>query len=180
MHSTDNFPALQMGDIFLNPGDMHCGFAPARVWTILGSCVSIVIWHKRLRFGAMTHYLLPERGTAESSRSRRLDARYGEDACRLVLASMQRFGIPSEECQARIFGGSQMLIRGRPAGSQIGQKNAAIAHEFLSANHIKLVSESLFGSGHRRVYFDLSTGRVWENEAHGAKTRQIRKRGSFV
>jgi chemotaxis protein CheD len=175
---TDRFPSLREGDIFLNPGEMHCGFAPARVWTILGSCVSVIVWHKRLQFGAMSHYLLPER-SEQGAASYLLDPRYGVDSCKLMLAAMRRAGVHAEQCQSRVFGGSHMFIKGTQGGGSIGQRNADVARGFLAENHIKVISESLFGSGHRRVYFDLSSGRVWESEARGPQQRAVRKSGRF-
>jgi chemotaxis protein CheD len=166
MRETGRFPALRPGDVFLNPGELHCGYAPARVWTILGSCVSVILWHRKLKFGAMSHYLLPDRVDVSAPASTALDPRYGTDASKLMLAAMRRAGVKPELCQARVFGGSQMFGDGKPGMNSIGQRNAAIAYEFLERNRIKLTSESLFGGGHRRVHFDLSTGRVWESEAN--------------
>jgi len=48
-------------EIFLNPGEYFVGGAGFQVRTILGSCVSIILWHQRLRYGAMSHYLLSSR-----------------------------------------------------------------------------------------------------------------------
>ena len=176
LRNTAQFPALKPGDIFLSPGELHCGFAPGRVWTILGSCVSVILWHKRLKFGAMTHYLLPER--PESRQIGRLapDPRYGVDSCVVVLDSLRNAGIAPEQCEAHVFGGSHMTINGKPSASAIGHRNAAIAHEFFEQHQIKLLSESLFGDGHRRIYFDLSSGRVWESQAkEGSSKRSYRK-----
>lgn len=175
---TDRFPSLREGDIFLNPGEMHCGFAPARVWTILGSCVSIILWQRKLQFGAMTHYMLPERAEPRHS-SYLLDPRYGVDACKLLLAGMRRAGVHPEQCQARVFGGSHLLSKGDPEFGSIGHRNAAIAADFIARNGIHLISESLYGAGHRRVYFDQTKGRVWESEAIGSQSRAVRKSGSF-
>lgn len=178
LDQTDRFPSLREGDLFLNPGEMHCGFAPARVWTILGSCVSIIVWHKKLQWGVMTHYLLPER-CEQGASSHLLDPRYGVDSCKLLLAAMRRAGVRTDDCQARVFGGSQMSLNERSECVSIGERNAAVARNFLAENHIRLISESLHGAGHRRVYFDLSNGRVWESEAHGPQSRAVRKSGSF-
>ena len=179
MLETGRFPSLRAGDVFLNPGEMHCGFAPARVWTILGSCVSIVVWHEKLQFGGMTHYLLPERGEGGSATPLMLDPRYGVDACKLLLAAMRRAGVRPEQCQARVFGGSQTHSSSGAASESIGRRNASVAHDFLTANRIRLVSESLFGAGHRRVYFDLGSGRVWEFEASGDRSPSVRRSGKF-
>lgn len=181
MRNTSRFPALREGDVFLNPGELHCGYAPARIWTILGSCVSVILWHRRAKYGAMTHYLLPERVDRRDSHKGKLDARYGTDSCELVLQSLQQSGIKAGQCKARIFGGSHMMIAGKPSASAIGHRNAAVAHEFLEEHGIELISESLFGSGHRRVYFDVGTGRVWEHLARaGQHGRSSSKTGAFA
>jgi chemotaxis protein CheD len=178
MHKTSRFPALRLGDVFLSPGDLHAGFAPGRVWTILGSCVSVVIWHKRLKFGGMTHYLLPERPDSRQAGGGAPDPRYGVDSCKLLLAAMGRAGVSPEQCVARLFGGSHMLISGKPGPSTnaIGHRNAAIAHEFIEQHGIRLLSESLLGDGHRRIFFDIGTGRVWESRARdGSREPEYRK-----
>ena len=43
----------------------------------------------------------------------------------------------------------------------IGQKNGEAARSLLAEHGIPIVSESLFGAGHRQVVFDIATGDVW-------------------
>ena len=85
--------------------------------------------------------------------------------------------IPPEQCEARLFGGSHMATtRGAGSVGEIGRRNAAIAREFLADNRMPLESESLFGGGHRRICFDIDTGRVWEMVGGGlSDTRTHRK-----
>ncbi|MBL8511280.1 MAG: chemotaxis protein CheD, partial [Betaproteobacteria bacterium] len=49
-------------DIFLQPGEFYFGDADTRIRTLLGSCVSITMWHPTRRIGGMCHYMLPTRG----------------------------------------------------------------------------------------------------------------------
>ena len=51
-------------EIFLQPGDFYFGDRDTRIRTLLGSCVSITMWHPRLHVGGMCHFMLPERGLA--------------------------------------------------------------------------------------------------------------------
>jgi chemotaxis receptor (MCP) glutamine deamidase CheD len=67
-------PSANVIDIFLQPGEYFVGDASYRVRTLLGSCVSITLWHLRLKIGAMSHFLL---GSSARVPGAELDARYG-------------------------------------------------------------------------------------------------------
>lgn len=43
----------------------------------------------------------------------------------------------------------------------IGRKNGETARRLLRSHGIGLVSENLFGIGHRQILFDISSGDVW-------------------
>lgn len=173
-------PKQAATDAFLAPGDFYAGFAPARIWTLLGSCVSLVIWHPRRRFGVMSHYLLPSAPSASrhTRALRRPNARYGVDACELTLEALGRADVAPAQCVARIFGGGRMFTGYvRDEGAAVGRRNAEVAYEFIKQNRIRLIGESLFGRGHRRVCFDIGSGAVWEqrprvNEERAAPARR--------
>ncbi len=150
-------------DIFLQPGDYFVGDASFRIRTLLGSCVSITLWQPRLRIGAMSHFLLPERGNGQSP-----DARYGEDALALMLADLRPYGVRGSECEAKIFGGGDMFPGRARKGPGIGEKNGAAARSLLARHAIPVVSESLFGNGHRQILFDIASGDVWSRQLEKA------------
>jgi chemotaxis protein CheD len=147
-------------DIFLQPGEYFVGDAEYQIRTMLGSCVSITLWHPIFRIGAMSHFLLPSRGTVETAPE--LDGRYGADAMRLMLDELKRLGISPNQCQGKVFGGGNMFPDRALAGAiNVGQKNGEAALELLAHYGVPIVSESLFGIGHRQVIFDVSNGDVW-------------------
>jgi len=146
-------------DVYLQPGEYFVGGAGYRLHTLLGSCVSITLWHPGRRVGAMSHFLLAARprpsGTA-------LDGRYGDEAVELMRRDLLRLRVPPQECEARLFGGGNML----PAGSfayacDIGRRNGEAARRLLRRHGIEIRSEHLFGNGHRRIVFTVGTGDVW-------------------
>ena len=47
--------------IFLKPGEVHFGRDPARVITVLGSCVSVIMYHRHTMIGAICHAVMPSR-----------------------------------------------------------------------------------------------------------------------
>ena len=146
-------------DVMLLPGDYAVGGPRHRIRTLLGSCVSITLWHPGARIGAMSHYLLAQNATP----GHELNARYGDDALALMLAELGLSGVHGRDCQAKVFGGGQMFpALGRR--ETVGQKNGEAARRLLKKHGIALVSESLFGAGHRQIVFDVGTGDVWSRQ----------------
>ena len=150
-------------DVFLQPGDLFVGDEGFRIRTILGSCVSITLWHPVKRVGGMSHFLLPTRGTPVSEDQ--LDGRYGDEALHLVMRELRQAGVSLLACQAKIFGGGNMFPAHMPAhAGQVGQRNGEAAREMLRSAGIQVVSESLFGHGHRQIIFDIRNGHVWSRQ----------------
>jgi chemotaxis protein CheD len=148
-------------DIFLQPGEYFVADADYQLRTMLGSCVSITLWHPASRIGAMSHFLLPTRGQ-DVSEVHELDGRYGDEALELMRQELQRAGVRLSQCQAKIFGGGNMFpAHTRNGATHVGRKNGEAARKLLQEHGIPIVSESLFGIGHRQIIFDVSNGDVW-------------------
>lgn len=143
-------------ELFLPPGGCLVSDAAHRVCTLLGSCVSITLWHPVRRIGAMSHFLLSSRNAKPQAE---LDGRYGEEALSMMLRELERRAVPPEECQAKIFGGGNMFP-GQPSGLDVGRANGETARRLLRLHGIGIVSESLFGIGHRQIMFDVGSGDV--------------------
>jgi len=150
-------------DVFLKPGDFFVGDARHRISTLLGSCVSITLWHPERRIGAISHFLLSSRNPDGAASG--LDARYGQEAMSLMLQELRRLGVSPTECIGKIFGGGDMFPdQARPGMINVGQKNGESARSLLISEGIQVVSESLFGIGHRQVIFDIISGDVWARQ----------------
>lgn len=149
-------------DVFLQPGEYFVGDDHYRIRTLLGSCVSITLWHPGLRIGAMSHFLLARRPSRPAFE---LDGRYGDEAMCLMLRKLERAGVAPAECHGKIFGGGDMFPRQvRSTGINVGQRNGETARDLLHAHGISIVSESLFGVGHRQIIFDIGSGNVWSRQ----------------
>jgi chemotaxis protein CheD len=154
-------------DVFLQPGEYFAGDAVYRLRTLLGSCVSITLWHPVLKIGAMSHFLLARRSTGPASE---FDGRYGEEALWLMLRELHKAGVAPSECQGKIFGGGDMFPgRSQATGIHVGKQNGETARDLLHAHGISIASESLFGVGHRQIVFDVSSGNVWSRQVNPAR-----------
>jgi chemotaxis protein CheD len=159
--------ATKQIDVFLQPGEYFVGDASYRIRTVLGSCVSVTLWCPRQRVGAMSHFMLAARGRAKDSAHDApvLDARYGDEALDLMLDELAAQNVAAASCEAKIFGGGDMFPgRGTRVAFAVGVRNGEAARMLLLARGIELVSESLFGEGHRQIVFDVGSGHVWSRQ----------------
>jgi chemotaxis protein CheD len=151
-------------EIFLQPGDFYFGDRDTRIRTLLGSCVSITMWHPRLHVGGMCHFMLPERGPR--ARSDGLDGRYAEDAIALFQRELRALRVRAEEFQVKLFGGGRMF---RPharsvahaAMLDVGQRNVDAARGLLHHHGFRVKAAHVAGEGHRNLIFDVGSGEVW-------------------
>jgi chemotaxis protein CheD len=146
-------------DVYLQPGEYHVAGAGVRIRTLLGSCVSITLWHPTRQIGAMSHFLLSSRASEPPAE---LDGRYAEEAMQLMLRDLARYGVAPSQCDGKLFGGGNMFPQQMSMNVlNIGQKNGATARALMRQHAVKIVSESLCGTGYREVIFEIATGDVW-------------------
>ncbi|MDE3021743.1 MAG: chemotaxis protein CheD [Pseudomonadota bacterium] len=144
-------------DVFLRPGDFCFGDSTTRIRTLLGSCVSITVWHPLLHIGGMCHYMLPSRKNSDS----KLDGRYAEDAMKFLIHKMKQSGTLPVEYEVKMFGGGNMFPHlNWPAQTDVSSRNIERGRQLLKEYGLLLKAEHLGGYGHRRLIFDIWSGHV--------------------
>ena len=144
-------------DIFLQPGELFVGDASFQIRTILGSCVSITLWHPQARVGGMSHFLLPTRTVAVAGQV--LDGRYGDEALQWMLKDLRASGVNPRQCLAKVFGGGSPLTLTNDA-SAVGVLNARVAFATLDKLGVSIVGKSVGGNAGMRIYFENWSGLV--------------------
>lgn len=159
-------------EIFLQPGDFYFGDRNTRIRTLLGSCVSIAMWHPTKLIGGMCHYLLPAREKASTSA---LDGRYAIDAMQMFVREIRAAKTHPSEYTVKVFGAGNMFpgLKNKnkcdPNGctddmsecKSISCKNMAIARSLVASHGFVIAAEDLGGNSHRQIIFDVSDGYVW-------------------
>ncbi|MFC3200712.1 chemotaxis protein CheD [Alteromonas oceani] len=150
--------------VHLHAGDYCFGEANLELHTLLGSCVSVTLWHPELKIGGMCHFALPVRKDEPGDK---LNPRYGSDCFGLFQRSVARYQIPLSEFEAKIFGGGNILNNTSSKAfasvqkTPVGDKNVQVAFEFLMANNIEMKVAHVGESGYRKIIFDVASGDVW-------------------
>ena len=120
--------------------------------TTLGSCIAACMRDPIARIGGMNHFLLPEEQGAE----RTVSLRYGGYAMELLVNGLMRAGAHRDRLETKLFGGGRMA----EGLTDIGEKNATFAEEFLARENLRLTGGSLRGRQARRIQFWPASGRV--------------------
>ncbi len=155
-------------NVVLAAGDFYFGGGHTRISTLLGSCVSITLWHPRKRIGGMCHYMMTERTRTPDTP---LDGRYATEAFELFLQHVEQAGTRPSEYQAKLFGGANMFQEINGSRMDIGARNIDYGHRLLASKHIALIAEHVAGSGRRKLHFDLWSGDVWLAFPEGADAK---------
>ncbi|ALK08307.1 chemotaxis protein CheD [Blastochloris viridis] len=136
--------------VYLMPGTLFCSAEPTVVTTVLGSCVSVCLWHPVRRVAGINHFLLP---TGERS------LRYGDIAIPALVDEMLRLGCHIGGIEAKVFGGAAVL-RGERSAQDVGSKNIKIAVGELARNGIPVVAQRTGGHSGLSLRFLTATGDV--------------------
>lgn len=160
-------------DIFLQPGDFYFGDKNTCIRTLLGSCVSITMWHPQRLIGGMCHYLLPSNPLAAANK---LDGHYADEAMQLFMREIKAAKTRPQEYRVKLFGGGDMFVL-REQLSKIKNKdvqykagnsrvsvsvqNVQVAYKLTRQHGFEIEAQDLGGDGHRHLVFDLWTGNVW-------------------
>ena len=138
-------------------GQLLASWEPARITTILGSCVSVCLWDPELGVGGMNHFLLP-RGSGTTPAA---TARFGSLAVPRLIEGVMAFGSRPDRLRAKVFGGACVLEAFRVGTRHLGADNVSTALEILKKEGIRIVAEDVGGDHGRKVVFCTSDGAAW-------------------
>lgn len=155
-----------MGDIYVHPCGIWFGNAPARLRTVLGSCVAITLWHPVLRLGGMCHYMMDNCSGPHCGRNGRPESCYADAAMEELYTRISAHGCDPREFEAKLFGGGSMFsATARKGGGrqplQLQDRNIVAGLELVASMGPRVVAQHLGGQGHRHLLFDVRTGRTW-------------------
>ena len=143
---------------FLQPGHLLVCEKPAKITTILGSCVAVCMWDPTRGIGGMNHFMLPLPTTGAAG-----GPRFGSVAMESLIAGLRAAGARLPFLRARVYGGSCMFANMNPAAGKkvhLGTQNVNLALDFISRNGMELVDVQTGGSRGRKLVFDTQEGTV--------------------
>ncbi len=157
--------------IFLKPGQLFLNedrpVRQVKVVTVLGSCVSLILTNARAGMAAMCHAFMPCCTAGRGCTGNCGDPyKYVQCALTNMLALFHRQGIRGPEIEARLFGGSDMFIRGAwayegsAAVQSVGRQNIETALSVIQSARLHLTQSDTGGRCGRKILFWPHTGEI--------------------
>ena len=145
----------QAMEIFLHPGEIYFGKAPMVISTLLGSCVSVTLWHPGQQLGGMCHVVLPE------SPDGQCEMKYGDCAIDEFVKQISKYSTRPQDYVVHIYGGSDMFPdMQKTSNLKIGERNFDKVRELLETFKFKVSEVDTGGCHSRKIRLDLSDGSV--------------------
>ena len=102
--------------------------------TLLGSCVSMMFFDKRLKTIAMNHFLLPE-GTSNTS------MKFGLNSVESMINEMYKMGSRKSDLVVKLAGGAHIIAA---HDNRIGDKNIEFAQNFCKVEGFPIESQHVY------------------------------------
>ncbi|PKN17415.1 MAG: chemotaxis protein CheD [Deltaproteobacteria bacterium HGW-Deltaproteobacteria-6] len=159
--------------LYLKPGEMSILEMPTLVTTILGSCVAVTLYNRRLEVAAISHALLPHckrrtyknnvRDLLHGECARCSDAfKYVDCAVSMMIEAFSRFGITADETQVQLYGGAKMIAAPKQQGGMepVGLQNSNVAQKVIADHGLTLYAYDIGGAAGRKISFNTKTGNI--------------------
>ena len=150
--------AIELPEIYLQPGEVYLARSPAILKTVLGSCVGVTFWSPRLGVGALCHGVLPRCPPGVGTRE---GYRYVDFAISDLARQFEMLGVARDEIQVKVFGGADVLpVHAASLRATVGHQNWRTALEVLRDQSFTVLASDMGGSVGRTIQFHTGTGEV--------------------
>jgi chemotaxis protein CheD len=140
-------------ELLVGMGEIAAAQAPQRMRAIVGSCISLALYHAGRKTGVMAHIVLPESAGRDGA-----PAKFADTAVPQMLAILRAQGMSTYGLTAKLAGGANMFNGSGPL--QIGEANAEAVAAALKKAGIRLAGQDVGGTRGRRVDFDCASGQM--------------------
>lgn len=149
--------------VYLMPGQARVAQAPTRFTTVLGSCVAVCLFDRRLGIGGLNHFLLPGVPTGPVADP----LHWGEPAVEWLVSAVIDLGARARTLEAKVFGGAHIGQTGGTPEDRIGARNGATALAVLDRLGVPVMAKALGGTYGRKLVFESHTGMAYLRELRG-------------
>ncbi len=142
--------------VFLKPGDLVTAEEPVIVTTVLGSCISVTMFHPKTGVAAICHAMQPKGGGNTSFK-------YVDSSIQHMVRFFSHQKIRVNEIQVKLFGGAEMFNNAeqRIRDCSVGSQNIIVAEQCLRANGLVPMAVDVGGKKGRKIIFKTDSGTVF-------------------
>jgi chemotaxis protein CheD len=152
--------------VYLRPGEMYVSDKPVVVSTVLGSCVSITMFHRILKIGAICHGLMPVCKRIRGDNCMKTcpePFKYIDCAFMHMKEKFQSLTMNHDEIDIKVFGGAEILVHHdyKPGQLSIGEQNVRTAMKLINQEGYKITASDTGGPVGRKLFFLAHEGDVF-------------------
>lgn len=141
------------GHVHVGIGEIVVRHAPAKLSTVLGSCIALALYIPSKKLGGLAHILI--QGEEEEG-----NLKYSGPATREIIRKMREQGGSREEIVAKISGGASNTFVGNSFLKSLGMRTMLHVVGILVEEGINIYGMHVGGVNGRNVTFDLDTGDI--------------------
>lgn len=137
--------------INIKPGEYYLGpYIDEDIVTVLGSCISVIMWHQASQRCAMSHYVVLNTIKEDDDEI----GRYGQRILPHFVDYFDRHHCAHEDICVSVYGGSvSLLASGLNATYQVGSKNTQYALDYLRENGFEIIDADVGGNRGRKLKY---------------------------
>ena len=152
--------------IYLQPGEACFSRYPVVVNTVLGSCLSITMFSKKIKYAGMSHCQLPNcRECNFKCDECKEPYKYVNCTIAQMVKKFESMQIQRKDIEVKVFGGADVLkttMTGERI-STIGKQNINMALETLAKFNMSVTASDVGGKYGRKIHFLTETGEIYLN-----------------
>lgn len=145
-----------MGQIIRVPiAGIGVGHAGDTLFTVVGSCIAIMLYDKKHSVGGMVHVMLGY------SRNRKDNpGKYADTGIPYLIRKMAQEGAAAHRLMAAKISGASEMFDVLNQENSVSRNNVRDVQKILAERRMKLIATDCGGNTGRRISFDVSTGQV--------------------
>ena len=166
---------------FLKPGEIYISDKPVAVSTVLGSCVSITMFNRQQKLGAICHGLLSKCTHTKKRGCHKICKdlhKYVDCAFSYMKQKFLSHSMNQDEIEVKLFGGAEILLPHdhKKGIITVGEKNIKVAKQLIKAEGFKIIASATGGTAGRKLFFLPHTGEVYLKQLKNAESIDLHKR----
>ena len=142
------------------------------VTTVLGSCVTIIMYDFYTKISGMSHCIFPTQLNIQEYKPYN-EFRYVDTTIVKMLELMGRYKIPKNRIVVKLFGGAEQLHQSKQ--KSVGRKNIEMAMSTLEGYGMSITAMDVGGNEGRKIYLSSQTGEVLLSRLGGIKLVKLDK-----
>lgn len=139
----------------IEPGGLYFGDDEDVIYTLLGSCVAVTLWHPVIKLAGMCHAILPNADKNEDHN------RYADCAIRKFIREIAKIKTFASDYEVGVYGGGNMFPHiTSNKQTVVGDRNVEEVVKLLKNNNFHIKFKDVGGETARKLTLFRETGEI--------------------